>query len=87
MGGRWKYYVGGFLAIVVAVITWQLEAELVQGLQEPDSPNYYNKVSNTVHSKFPIEYLWKTSLALFFGLVFIWRLYDIPSYVVCYKID
>lgn len=42
----WKHYIAGSLAIAVYVLAWQLQAELLQGLSEPSSPNYYDKVIN-----------------------------------------
>lgn len=38
-------YVKGLLAVVFVSICWILEAEFLQGLQEPTSKDYYDKVS------------------------------------------
>lgn len=37
-------YTGGIITLLLSIITWQLSAELLQGLTDPDSPNYYEKV-------------------------------------------
>ena len=36
-------YMCGCVCLVVVVLSWVLEAELLQGLQEPGSSQYYNK--------------------------------------------
>lgn len=53
----WKNYLGGSLAIGVYVLAWQLQAELLQGLSEPSSPNYYDKVQiNSLPTHFQQEH-------------------------------
>lgn len=37
-------YIKGFVAIVFITFCWILEAEFLQGLQEPSSKDYYDKV-------------------------------------------
>lgn len=39
-------YTGGIITLLVSILTWQFSAELLQGLTDPDSSNYYNKVHN-----------------------------------------
>ena len=46
----WQRYLGGLIAILLAVITWQLQAELLQGIESPSSENYYDKVGFWVRS-------------------------------------
>mmetsp|Transcript_32632 Transcript_32632/g.50664 ORF Transcript_32632/g.50664 Transcript_32632/m.50664 type:complete len:413 (-) Transcript_32632:89-1327(-) len=36
-------YIAGFAAILIAIVCWQLEAEAIQSIQVPSSPNYFNK--------------------------------------------
>ena len=38
-------YTIGCVCLVLVVLSWVMEAELLQGLQEPGSSQYYNQVN------------------------------------------